>query len=33
MQLREKCDLHMEVERYVSDGNGMPESDRQFVRK
>lgn len=33
MQLREKYDLHMEVERYVSDGNGMPESDRQFIRE
>lgn len=33
MQLREKYDLHMEVERHVPDGNGMPESDRQFVRK
>lgn len=32
-KLREKYDLHMEVERYVSDGNGMPESDRQFIRK
>lgn len=32
-QLREKYDLHMEVKRYVSDGNGMPESDRQFIRK
>lgn len=33
MQLRDKYDLHMEVERYVSDGYGMPESDRQFIRK
>ncbi len=32
-QLREKYDLHMEVERYVSDRNGMSESDRQFIRK
>lgn len=32
MQLREKYDLHMEVERYVSDRNGMPESDRKFIR-
>lgn len=32
-QLREKYDLHMEVERYVSDGNEMPESDRQFIRQ
>ena len=32
-ELREKYDLHMEVERYVSDGDGMPESDRQFIRE
>lgn len=32
-QLREKYDLHMEVERYVSDRTGMPQSDRQFIRK
>ena len=29
--LREKYDLHMEVERYVSD-DGMPEHDREFIR-
>lgn len=32
-QLREKYDLHMEVERYVSDRNEVSESDRQFIRK
>ena len=32
-QFRKKYDLHMEVERYVSDGNGMPESDRRFIRE
>lgn len=32
-ELREKYDLHMEVERYVSDREGMPESDRQFIRE
>ena len=32
-ELREKYNLHMEVERYVSDGDGMPESDRQFIRE
>ena len=32
-QFRKKYDLHMGVERYVSDGNGMPESDRQFIRE
>ena len=31
-ELREKYDLHMRVERYVSD-SGMPETDRQFIRK
>ena len=30
MELREKYDLHMEVERFVSDE--MPESDEGFVR-
>lgn len=33
IELRAKYDLHMEVERYVSDGNGMPESDSQFIRE
>lgn len=33
MQLREKYDLHMEVERYVYDRNGAPESDRRFIRE
>ena len=32
-ELRDKYDLHMEVERYVSDGDGMPESDRKFIRE
>lgn len=32
-ELREKYNLHMEVERYVSDGDGMPESDRKFIRE
>ena len=30
--LREKYDLHMEVERFVSD-DGIPEQDREFIRK
>ena len=30
--LREKYDLHMKVERYVSDDDGMPDSDRGFIR-
>ena len=31
--LREKYDLHMKVERYVSDERGLPESDRRFIRE
>ncbi|MFA7715572.1 putative quinol monooxygenase [Lactobacillus acidophilus] len=31
--LREKYDLHMRVERYVSDNNGLPDSDKKFIRK
>lgn len=31
--LREKYDLHMRVERYRSDGDGVPENDRQFIRQ
>ena len=30
--LREKYDIHMEVERFVSD-DGIPEQDREFIRK
>jgi quinol monooxygenase YgiN len=32
-RLREKYDLHMTVERFVSDESGMPESDRSFIRE
>jgi len=32
MELREKYDLHMTVERYKSD-DSMPESDADFIRK
>lgn len=32
-ELRGKHDLHMEMKRYVSDGNRMPESDRRFIRE
>lgn len=32
IKLREKYDLHMRVERYVSDDGGMPESDKAFLR-
>lgn len=31
--LREKYDLHMRAERYISDENGLPEGDRRFIRK
>ncbi len=32
MELREKYDLHMTVERYLSD-DAMPEKDEDFIRK
>ncbi len=32
MTLREKYDLHMKVERYITDENGVPKSDKAFVR-
>lgn len=31
-QLREKYDLHMWVERYVTDEDGIPSTDTQFIR-
>ena len=31
--LREKYDLHMKVERYVSDEDGLPDKDNKFIRK
>lgn len=31
--LREKYDLHMRVERYVSDETGVPETDRAFIKE
>ena len=31
--LREKYDLHMRVERYVSDEQGIPSSDEKFIKK
>lgn len=30
-ELREKYDLHMRVERYLSDEAGIPEADRNFI--
>ena len=31
--LREKHDLHMRVERFVSDDSGLPEKDMKFIKK
>lgn len=31
-RLREKYDLKMKVERYVSDDDGIPEKDKKFIR-
>ena len=31
--LREKYDLHMRVERFVSDERGLPEKDLQFIKR
>lgn len=33
IHLREKYDLHMRVERYVSDEAGIPETDKIFIKK
>ena len=33
IELREKYDLHMKIERYVSDENGVPVTDAAFVRE
>lgn len=33
IELREKYDLHMKVERYVSDEAGIPETDQAFIKK
>ena len=30
--LREKYDLHMRAERYVSDAAGMPDADKKFIK-
>ena len=32
-ELRDKYDLHMTVERYVSDESGLPDKDEKFIRK
>ncbi len=31
--LREKYDLHMRAERFVSDDSGLPEKDMRFIKK
>ena len=31
--LREKYDLHMKVERFVSDDSALPEKDMKFIKK
>ncbi len=33
IRLREKYDLHMKVERYVSEGKGVPAGDLAFIRE
>lgn len=33
IELREKYDLHMKVERYVSEEHGIPEKDQEFIRR
>lgn len=33
IKLREKYDLHMTVERYLSDENGIPPTDKAFIKK
>lgn len=33
IELREKYDLHMKVDRYVSDEEGVPKSDTAFIRE
>lgn len=32
VQLREKYDLHMEVERYIPENTGIPEKDKAFIK-
>ncbi len=31
--LRERYGLHMKVERFVSDGSGLPENDKKFIKE
>ena len=32
-ELREKYDLHMKVERYISDEGGIPTADKAFIKE
>ncbi|MEY8380320.1 putative quinol monooxygenase [Ileibacterium valens] len=32
-ELRDKYDLHMKIQRYISDQDGIPERDQNFLRK
>ena len=32
-ELREKYDLHMKVERFVTDADGIPDGDTKFIKK
>lgn len=32
-ELRNKYNLHMKVERYIEDTNGIPEKDKEFIKK
>lgn len=32
-ELREKYDLHMKVERYISDEDGIPVTDKAFIKE
>ena len=33
IELREKYDLHMKVERYITDDAGIPETDKTFIKE
>lgn len=33
IKLRDKYDLHMKVERYVSDESGVPAADQKFIKE
>ena len=33
IELRNKYDLHMKVERFIEDTNGVPETDKKFIKE